>query len=301
MKENNSSPFDYQWKELQKFKPTPFEKATTRTRLEKTILNPKVSKKTSYWQSILATGLLFFILGSFLWALLENSQQQIAGQPEEIIKVISWDLPDTEVRKAENDGWAIFRKNKPLQVGAINKVTLTEKNTIAATSAMFVEENLENFPYPTQMYIEHKKMENVALRYHFFIPLMDETWLHFTFDYNQLEFAEIFQAMATLNIKGKNPIKHQGQLYVKHGYGTLPYPVGIKPISINPHKEIYLWERGAPDIISEYYKKIQEHYELVSTTTNSRTFISADGIQEVTITIKNKELTYDFVYHHQED
>jgi hypothetical protein len=303
----NNSQFDQEWKELQKLKPSDTQKTIARARLQNTIQSQSNVKKSHHWnwQSVLSTCLLFMIFGGLLWWLLPNEEQPLphtAEQPETetIGKPFSWNLKDLYAEKTET-GWALFKKNKPLQVGSINEVTLSEKNAIISNSAMFVKEELENFPYPTEMYIEHKKMENVAQRYHFFIANSDGAWYHFTLDYSLLEYAEIFQVIASLKLQGIKPYQHNDQLYAKHGYRTLLYPVGIEPISIEPLQERYYWDKATPEAILDYFAKIGEHWRIIGSTTSSHTFMSADNLEEVTISFRGKELSYDFVYHHQEN
>jgi hypothetical protein len=301
----NNSQFDQEWKELQKLKPSDTQKAVARTRLQNTI-QTQSNERTSHhwkWQSVLSTCLLFIIFGGLLWGLLPNEEQPLphtGKQPETNGELFSWDLDDLYAEENEN-GWGLYKKDKPLQVGSINEVTLSEKNAITANSTMFVKEELENFPYPTEMYIEHKKMENVAQRYHFFIANPNGSWYHFILDYSLLEYAEIFQVIASLKLQGIKPYQHNDQLYVKHGYGTLLYPVGIKPISIAPLQERYYWEKATSEAIFEYFNKIGDHWKVIGTTNSSHTFMTKDGVQEVTISFQGKELTYDFVFHHQEN
>lgn len=296
--------FDDQWKELQQFKPAGNQKDAMRTRLKQSIEDPSKSVPTRMiqWKSILSACLLFLICGSFLWMLLKDeSFTRNADQPEINIGSFTWELDEVYADKSDT-GFAFYRKNKPSQVGTVNEVTEVEMNKILQSSAMFVHEELDHFPYPTEMYIEHKKMMDVALRYHFFIPLTEEKWAHFTFDYQQLEFAEIFQVMATLEIRGIKPYKHEEQLYVKHGYGSMIYPVGLKPVPTSQNKEKYYWEMSSNKPYNNYLNEIEETgvWKKKSANGNTHVFISADGNVEVTIDFNGKDISYEYIYHNQE-
>jgi hypothetical protein len=297
--------FDDQWKALQQFKPTRNQKDAIRSRIKQSIEGhplKSVPTRMIQWKSILSACLLFLICGSFLWMLLKDeSFTRNANQPEINIGSFTWELDEVYAGKSDT-GFAIYRKNKPLQVGTLHEVTEVEMNKILQSSAMFVHEQLDHFPYPTEMYIEHKKMMDVALRYHFFIPLTEEKWAHFTFDYQQLEFAEIFQVMATLEIKGMKPYEHDEQLYVKHGYGSMIYPVGLNPISISAQKEVYHWEKASLKAFNNYLENIHKSKWKGKPSESWRrvTFVSQDGNQEVTIILEGKKLTYEFFYPNQE-
>ncbi|MFD2445431.1 hypothetical protein ACFSO7_15810 [Bacillus sp. CGMCC 1.16607] len=302
--------FEDRWKQLQQIEPTRNQKDALRARIRISIQehpSSTISKRMIQWKSIVSVCLLLLVCGGLLWALLQDGKQpqpHLAVQPENEDVYFSWKLDDVYAEKKE-EGWAILRKNKPLQVGSVNEVTEEEMKRIISSSPMFVDEKLEHFPYPTEMYIEHMKRMNVALRYHFFIPINEGNWVHFTFDYHQLEFAEIFQAMASLQIKGMEPYIHNEQLYVKHGYGRMIYPVGIQPISILPNKETYTWENASLRAYNEYLEKVLSsgiwQKKSIGNDLLPNTFVSIDGNQEITIILEGNKLTYEFVYYNQEE
>jgi hypothetical protein len=290
------------WEQLKQIVPSNNQKEALRIRIRQSIQNqPSVVKPIVFlhWQSILTICILFLVCGGLLWVLLKDDiHPKTANQLIEGLENVSWELKDVYGKKT-SEGFELYRKNKTLQVGSYHEVSEEEMKSITMKSAMFVHEELENFPYPTHMYIEHMKQENVALRYHFFIPQTEEKWSHFTFDYQQLEFAEIFQAMATLKIKGKEPYFHDEQIYVKHGYGSLIYPVGLEPKSISVNKETYYWKNPQ---IDDYLENIEtQQWKKLSSEGNKSTFASPDGHQEVTIKINGSELTYEYVYLNQEN
>lgn len=298
--------FDDQWKELQQLRPSSSQKDAMRIRIRQSIQvqsSSTIPNRIFQWKSILSACLLFLICASFLWVLLQDrTDPKTVDQPEINFETFSWKLEDVYGEKT-SVGWTLYRKNKPLQVGSVKVVEEEEMNKIISSTAMYVNEDLENFPYPIQMYIEHVKMMDVALRYHFFVPMPDEKWVHFSFDYHQVEFAEIFQAMATLEIKGIEPYIHDEQLYVKHGYGNLIFPVGLKPISISSNKEMYRWEKASLKVFNDYLQKIERGNGYLRKTFEKGvpfTLVSNDGNQEVTITLEGKNITYEFYYPNQD-
>jgi hypothetical protein len=295
-----SKHFDDQWKLLQQLKPTSNQKEAMRKRIWESIQHhPDRSRKSFIpWKNILATGFLLLICGSFLlFLLLESTQPQFSEGMSIGDKQFSWDLKDVYSKNTDH-GLALYREGQAaVQVGAVQQITEEEMNRIIHSVPMFVYKKLENFPYPTSMYIEHVKMMDVLIRYHFFIPLTDEKVIYFTFEYPKLDHAEIFQAVSTLRIEGIKPYTDTDQLYVTHGYGTLIYPVGLEPISISPNKEVYHWEGASIEAFNAYIKKIEEgHWEKKATTNQSHTFVSASGNEEVTITIEGETITYEFFY-----
>jgi hypothetical protein len=292
---------DNVWNQLRQISPPKDQKDAIRNRISTSIQNGHSTVKSRsmfQWHSVLSACLLFLIFGGLLWSLFQSGTSQNAAQKNPNIENISWKL-DEIVAKKTSEGYGIYRQNKPLQVGSFQLLTEIEMSNIIDNKPMFVQEELEDFPYPTNMYIEHTKRENVALRYHFFIPFTEGKWLYFTFDYQLLEFAEIFQIVATLEIEGKEPYIHGEPLYVKHGYNHLIYPVGIKPLSISPLVEKYEWHSTSFD---NYVKEIEtRQWKNISSKENSHTFLSGDGNQEVTITYQDDELIYEFIYHHQDE
>lgn len=298
-----SNHYDDQWKLLQKLKPTNEEKEITRMRIWQTIQasSPKITRTSPFfsWKNLLATCLFFLICGGF-WLIFqqENKVQHSVTEKGINSNQISWKLEDMYSKKS-NDGLAFYRKNQTEKVGSVHEVTEEKRKEIIQNHAMFVEEQMENFPYPTSMYIEHVKQMNVALRYHFFIPLENQKYFHFTFDYPKLEYAEIFTVISTLRIKGMEPNNYPKQLYVNHGYGKMLFPINLQPISISANKEVYNWESGSTEAFNEYIKKITEQkgiWKKKSTTKDSHTFESIDGNEIITITIKGKTITYEFNY-----
>ncbi|MFD1736365.1 hypothetical protein ACFSCX_07285 [Bacillus salitolerans] len=301
-----NKPFNDQWKLLQQVRPTRNQKEALRTRILDSIAHSPTSisyNRFFQWKSIVATCLLFLIFGSFLLLILQESTQRNASEePSVDYTQFSWKLNDVYSVKS-GDSMLLYRKENPVEVGTVKEVTEEGKNELVKSLPMYVEKPLENFPYPMTMYIEHVKMMEVSLRYHFFIAFTDEKWIHITFDYPKLEYAEIFHAMSTLELKAKEPYVHNKQLYAKHGYGDLLYPVGLEPVSISHEKEIYHWPNASSNVYSDYLGKIEDELNWQHQTVDglTHTFVHGTWETELTITLDGKEITYEFVYHNQDE
>lgn len=303
-----SKHYDDQWKQLQQLKSTKEEKERAKIRILNSIQVPtKIpshSKPFFQWKSILATCLLFLICGGF-WLLIQQESSQERNSSQEIkfdYTQFNWQLNDVYSKKTKN-GLSLYRKNNSLRLGTVNEVTKSEMNKIINHLPISVEEKLEHFPYPTKMYIEHVKMMDVAIRYHFFITIPDQHIIHFTFDYPKIEYADIFIAISTLQYKGISPYIHSEQLYVKHGYGKMIFPVDLKPISISSNKEVYHWENASSKSYKAYLEKITGelgNYKKKSTKNGTNTFVSTDGNEIVTISREGKTITYEFFYPNQD-
>jgi hypothetical protein len=297
---------DDQWKLLQQVKPTKEQKDTMRTRVWETFEANAVNVPRSLfpWKSIAATTIFLMISGVFLWLiLLENGQPNTAYEEPIGFEQFSWKLTDVYPEKS-GDGMLLYHKDNPVEVGTVKEVTEEEKNKLVTSLPMHVEKTLENFPYPITMYIEHVKMMDVSSRYHFFIALTGEKWIHITFDYPKLEYAEIFHAMSTIELKGKEPYVHVEQLYVTHGYGDLLYPVGLEPVFISHEKEIYHWSNALSKVYSDYLGKIVDgpgNWQQQTVDGLTHTFVHGTWETELTITLDGKQIIYEFVYHNQEE
>lgn len=289
---------DSEWTLLKSVKLDLEQKESLKERIEYSVSKSPYSKPIQHrwieWKGILATCLLFIIGGGLIWQLTQGFQQ--AGEDTEESE-FSWSLKGVYGQKSE-EGFTIYRENKKVPVGFMREINEGERNTIIASSNMHVHEELEDFPYPTTMYIEHVKME-VALRYHFFIKQTGGMYIYFSFDYPQLEYAEIFEAIGTLRLRGQKPLEHSEPLYVNHGYGKMYFPVGIKPLNTDSNKEIYLWEEATEQIFAAYLSKLEEL--LPNWTKIGSAFTSPDGIETVQISLEGKELIYEFTYQNQEE
>lgn len=298
--------FDDQWKFLQQVEPPNNQKDMLRTRVWKSIQAQPVQahRRPFQWKGIAAATILLMICGSFLWLILQQSTQKQSAYEEPFdLEQFSWKLTDVYPEKSD-EGILLYRKGDSVEVGTVKEVTEEEKNEMVNRLPMYVEESIENFPYPMNMYIEHVKMMEVALRYHFFIAFTDEKWIHITFDYPKLEYAEIFNVMSTLELKGKKPYIHDEQLYVKHGYGDLIYPVGLEPVAISGEKEVYHWPNVSTKVYSDYLGKIINgpgKWQQQSVDGLTRTFVHETSKTELSITLDGKEISYEFVYHNQEE
>ncbi|MGA5692049.1 hypothetical protein [Cytobacillus pseudoceanisediminis] len=298
---------DDQWKLLQQLEPPKSQKDMLRTRVWKSIQAQPAQAhgRLFQWKSITAATILLMICGSFLGLILQESTQQRTTYEEPLdLEQFSWKLTDVYPKKSGEGGILLYRKDDPVEVGTVKEVTEEEKNEMVNRFPMYVEETIEKFPYPMTMYIEHVKMMEVALRYHFFIAYTDENWIHITFDYPKLEYAEIFNAMSTLELKGKKPYIHDEQLYVKHGYGDLIYPVGLEPVAISGEKEVYHWPNATTKVYSDYLGEIINgpgNWQQRSVDGLTRTFVHKTFKTELSITLDGEEITYEFVYHNQDD
>ncbi|WP_035208933.1 hypothetical protein [Mesobacillus boroniphilus] len=223
-------PSERNWAALRSVTPGEDERDRMRSKIRSSIRAQagfNVKHKIFELKNVILTA-IFVILSAGLLIQLQQHYQSPdgAGQSQAVNEFsLNWSLGSIYSEKNE-EGYAFFEKGNPEQVGMAKFVTDGEKNKIINTSAMNMAKEMVNFPYPTSLYIEHVKMMDVSLRYHFFVKAGKET-LHFSFDYPKLEYAEIFQVISSLNFIEPKPYRHDEQLYVTHGYGSLPYPVGI--------------------------------------------------------------------------
>lgn len=293
---------DEQWKLLQQIRPTRNQKEAMRTRILESIHTPSARVSQLQWKSIGAACLLFLICGSFLFFIFqENTPSTTSGGMVFDEELIRWELDDVYAEKTGND-LELYKKDQTVTVGVAEQVAAEKMSKIIKSAPMHVQKELENFPYPTHMYIEHVKMMDVALRYHFFIEVPGQLPIHFSLEYPKLEYAEIFTAMSTLQLKGIKPYKHKDPLYVNHGYGLMIFPVELEPISISSSKEVYHWKDASFRAFADYLEKIEQSgWKKTATTDRSHTFESGDGNQVVTISLEGKTLTYEFTYLNQEE
>ncbi|MBP2241935.1 hypothetical protein J2Z40_002508 [Cytobacillus eiseniae] len=295
---------DDQWKQLQQVKSTSQEKEQIRQRVWQSMQSEIINKKPErffHWQGIATACLIILICGSFLGFIFQNTGEQNAEHPTIDYRQFSWEIENIYTEQAE-DSLEIYKEKQDMPVGTIKEVSGEEMESITTQSPMFVEKELENFPYPITMYIEHVKMMDTALRYHFFIP-NDEKWIYFTFDYPKLEYAEIFHAMSTIKFNDKKPYIHNHQLYVNHGYGTMLFPTGLTPYSITLYKEIYHGLAYSNKAYSSYIEAIEATglWKKVASNGGRHTFISLDGNQEVSITWHGNEIIYELGYPNREE
>ncbi|WNS76302.1 hypothetical protein RRV45_04650 [Bacillus sp. DTU_2020_1000418_1_SI_GHA_SEK_038] len=305
-----NNPFDDQWKQLKHLYPTQKEKDALRARLWQSLKNQSVNrspKRNFQWKALLASSLFVLICSGFIWKVISNGTGPHAGeqrnaeeQPITMDIRFSWEAKDVQIEKSSK-GWDVYSKDSANKVGTIEVVTEEELKEITSSLAMFVKEELGNFPYPTTMNIEHVKRMDTAIRYHFFISMENEKFAHFSFDYPKLEHAEIFQAMATLKIAGISPVQSEEPIYVKHGYGAMIFPVGLEPISLSHAEEIYHWKEASLPAYHQYLDKILEgHWKREASKGTTATFVSGDGREIVSITLEDKYLIYEFTYLHDD-
>ncbi|WP_312469565.1 hypothetical protein [Neobacillus sp.] len=304
--------FDDQWKLLQQIRSTDTQKEAVRKRIRESI-EGQPSKTHPYklhqWKSIIAASLLVVIFGGFLFMLMEEKPKQNSSEYFALDhEFFSWKLEDVTSKKA-GEKLELYNKNNPIPFGTVNEVTEAEMNSIIHSKPMHVNQELEHFPYKTFMYIEHVKMQDVAFRYYFFVPLTKEKWIQFTFDYPKIEYADIFKAISTLELKGKKPYHHNEPLYVTHGYGKMIYPVDLEAISVTSNNyEVYRWEGASTEAFNHYLEKIPRGYDKrfdnwkkESGKGSVNTFVSVDGNEVITITLIGNKLTYEYFYPNRDE
>lgn len=298
--------FEDRWDLLKQVSSTDAQKDAIRKRLQASIQSRPAKNyptKLHYWKGVIAAALLIIIFGGLMLSFIEElpTQKQF-GQYTIEGDFFNWELDDVTSKKS-NEGLELYHKNDSIPFGNVREVSEEEKNNIVYSKPMHVNEELENFPYQMSMFIEHVKRE-VAIRYYFFIPMEKEKWLMYTFDYPHIEYADIFRAMSTLEIAGKKPYRHSGPLFITHGYDRQLYPVDLKPISVTVEHELYYWE-GASDLAyRQLIRKMEDdkiYWRKDSEDRLSTTFVSTNEIVTVRISLNGNELTYDYVYNHQEE
>ena len=295
--------YDDNWELLKQVKPPAHKKEAIRRRITSSIRTQNNERTRRYeWKNIVLTSVFLIISAGFLFQLQSNNQiEESSVSSASGNRQFSWQVEDIYSERMEN-GYAFFKKGNSVQIGYAETVKEEERKKIISSGAMYVEKELESFPYPTTLYIEHVKMTDVSLRYHFFINIANKT-THFSFDYPKLEYAEIFHLIATLEFKDQKPHIHADQLYVTHGYDTLPFPVGLEPIDKFDNTEKYLWEKASVKEYRNYLNKIKSTGEWLEDSGSGSThiFASKTGYVIVKITLTGKEITYEFSYPKQDE
>lgn len=298
---------DRNWDLLRSVTPGEEEKNRMRNKIKSSIgtqAGQKEKHRIIEWKNIVLTALFLFISAGLLIQLQKQYQYtERLGQSQTINDLsFKWDLESVYSEKKEED-FAFFEEGNPEQVGMAGFVTDREKGKIMNTRAMYMAKEMDNFPYPTTLYIEHVKMMDVSLRYHFFVEAGQKT-IHFSFDYPKLEYAEIFQIISSLDFGKPKPYRHDQQLYVTHGYGNLPYPVGLKPVELTGNTEKYVWEQGShSQNYNDYVGKIKAtgEWKQINDGGSSHTFESNDGLEIVNISIIGQEIIYKYSYPNREE
>ncbi|CAM3997398.1 hypothetical protein [Mesobacillus thioparans] len=292
---------DEQWESLKKLIPSDCERDRIRMNIRSSIRNSKAqSKKQRIFdlKNVVLTSLFLLLSAGLLFQVQNYDQREDKASQSQAVKEFSlnWDL-DTVHTEKSREGYDFYKKGESEKVGFAEFVNDRKKKEILSSKAMNFEKELQNFPYPTKLYIEHVKMMDVSLRYHFFVEAANKT-LYFSFDYPKLEYADIFQIIGSLDLKNPAPNHHDEPLYVTHGYGYLPYPVGLRPAEIDGVTEKYIWDRGTDQNMKDYLDKIQATgvWKHTGGEGPSYNFESADGKEVVKITRKEKELTYQYSY-----
>lgn len=294
------------WELLKTLMPPEDQKIRIRNRLISSLRNQRSAKRNNKIfeiKNVVLTAIFLVISAGLLFQLQTDHLifEDTGGHQAGTSLDFTWELENVYSEKTPN-GYVFYEEGSPKQIGIAEKVTAERRDQIIKSPGMNVKETMESFPYPTTMYIEHVKMMDVSLRYHFFIQAGKEI-IHFSFDYPKIEYAEIFQIIASLDFKKPEPFKHDGLLYVTHGYGTLPFPVGLKPVEFNGDRETYTWENGSKDDYRDYFEKIKSSGEWKEANSDGISYIfeSADGSEIVKISLIGKEITYEFSYPNREE
>ncbi|MCP1158989.1 hypothetical protein [Bacillus infantis] len=255
--------------------------------------------------SIAAACLLFIVCGALLLLFLQESKLpkdasfiMLGGHP------YTWDLPGIKVKTSQGEvEFLRGAEGTETKAGFGKNISDQDMDSIVSSRSMYVRQELEYFPYKTIMYIEHVKMMDTALSYHFFIQPDGEDWVYFSFDYPKFEYAEIFQAIASLRFKDVDPYIHPEPLYVTHGYGEILYPVGLTPVTVSSGYEEYRWEEASSRNLSDYLKALENSpagWEKQESVGSSANYISHSGLVEVAIRLEGNILTYTIHYNKQE-
>ncbi|WP_079509274.1 hypothetical protein [Mesobacillus jeotgali] len=294
---------DEQWDLLKKMTPSEGARDRIRKNLRYSIRNLPVQKKRHLifeLKNLVLTSLFLLLSAGLLFQVqkYDRSDERPGHLQAAEEFSLSWDLDSVYSEKKQNI-YEFYKKGQIEKVGFAQYVSDRKKQEIINTRAMNVEKELENFPYSTSLYIEHVKMMETSLRYHFFVEAGKKTF-HFSFDYPKLEYAEIFQIIGSLNFNNPVPYRHEKPLYVMHGYGSLPYPVGLRPVKIAGNKEIYNWESGID--MNDYLKQILSKggWKEIKNGKSFYKFESVDGLEIVELTVDGNELTYEFSYPNRE-
>jgi hypothetical protein len=294
------------WELLKTITPPEDQKIRIRNRLISSLRTQRPAKrnyKIFEIKNVVLTTVFLLVSAGLLFHLQADNPifEDTGGHQAGTSLDFTWELENVYSEKTPT-GYVFYEEGSTEKIGIAEKVSVERRDEIIKSHAMNVKEELEDFPYPTIMYIEHVKMMDVSLRYHFFIEAGKET-IHFSFDYPKLEYAEIFKIIASLDFKKPEPFKHDGLLYVTHGYGTLPFPVGLKPVEFNGDRATYIWENGSKGDYKDYIEKIKTSGEWKETNNSglSYMFESANGSEIVKISLIGKEITYEFSYPNREE
>jgi hypothetical protein len=300
------TPSEQNWAVLKSFTPGEEERNRMRDNIKASIRAQTGHKEKDgrfAWKNLLYTAIFLIISGGLLVQLQQHDQYpERPGESQNVGDFnLSWDLDSVYSEKNAN-GFVFFEEGNPEQVGMAEFVNVGEKEKLLNTKAINTEKEMANFPYPTSLYIEHVKMMDVSLRYHFFVKVGKET-MHFSFDYPKLEYAEIFQLISSLDFINLQPYQHDEQLYVTHGYGSFPYPVGLRPLELSGNTETYMWDKGIPQNANDYIENIRASglWKQIKGAGSSYTFESTDRSEIVKISLQGKEITYEFSYPNKED
>ncbi|WP_210366077.1 hypothetical protein [Bacillus sp. REN3] len=307
-----SNPFHEDWKSLQQFRTSAEDKNTLKHKIRLSLRNQNIEtsrKKRLDWKNLVLTCLFLLISGGILSQLPDSVPKELEPGSKTNATVgsgfvhkgsFSWE-PGSVTSKKIKDGYAIYHNDASVQVGKITEVSENEQQKIVYSKPISFEKEYQHFPYPTHMYIEHVKMADVVLRYHFFVVAANKTF-HFSLDYPKLDHSDIFSMMATLVYSEQKPYIHHEPLFVTHGYDDLPYPVGLKVERQDGENVEYLWEEASQKAFTLYIEKIEETGRIeINKGTGSHTFESQDGNQIVKLTLDGKQLTYEFSYPNRED
>lgn len=237
---------------MKNFKLSANRKKAVRSRLIQSLQNPAVPRSDQRWKGTAFAFITIFICFISLYALLGSWNSKTADNSN---LLFSW-ATDSILSEAKGTETILYSKKDHEQVGILKTIHSNELHDIVQTKAIFMEEELSHFPYPTTMYIEHMKRDGVVQRYHFVVEAGNQK-VYITFDHPKAEYAEIFHAISTIKIEGSEPYVHDEPLYVTYGYAFFYYPSNLAPVEITSEREIYTWDGATEEDYYAYLNYLQ--------------------------------------------
>lgn len=286
------------WSTLRDRRMSPAQKDRIRRRIMAAADRQPTARKSFRYpsKSIAAACLLFLIFGGFLLlSLLDLDERPASPSVTTESLDLSWNYSSVYMKNTEK-GIFLYRKGSDKPVGTLKKAD----NNTPPQDRIHMDEELEGFPYPTHLFIEHVKQMDTVIRYHFLIkrPGSEQEGVYMTFDYPKLEHAEIFRIISTLRIEGEEPADIGDMLLVRHGYSKLLYPSDLTPVSVSVNEEIYEWDSASANNFAKYLDRIQAD-SFYWIPAGPGTYTSIDKLETVTIALKDGQLHYNFEYHEQ--
>ncbi|WP_080848486.1 hypothetical protein [Cytobacillus gottheilii] len=235
--------------------PSEKRKQAVRTRLATSLQTSNVQRKTQKWKGFAVAFLTVFVCSISIYALLNGGWYDQTAEKSNVS--FSWKV-DSIISETAGTQNTLYRKSDHAQVGVLKRVNAHELEDILNKIPIFMEKELPYFPYPTKMYIEHVKKNEIVQRYHFVIEAGSQT-VYASFDYPKAEYAEIFHAISTISIEDEEPYVHDEPIYVTFGYDHFYYPATLEPVEITHEREVYNWRGAAVEDYYSYLTYLQAH------------------------------------------